>query len=147
MPPNATALSPATGSGPSPRIASTRRLRLKAIGQIGLNLLLLAVGSLLVAVAVNGILVPQHFLSGGLTGLALGIHYLDQQVADGKPARKKQDQSPVDLAHRGFPLDEPPGITRQEKRCCTHQQESVERFEIGQDGSIERAGESEQPLR
>jgi uncharacterized membrane-anchored protein YitT (DUF2179 family) len=40
------------------------------------NLLLLAVGSYLCAVAVNGILIPHRFLSSGFTGLALIIHYL-----------------------------------------------------------------------
>jgi uncharacterized membrane-anchored protein YitT (DUF2179 family) len=40
------------------------------------NLLLISIGSVLCAVAVNGILVPLHFLSGGFTGVALIIHYL-----------------------------------------------------------------------
>ena len=40
------------------------------------NLSLIGVGSVLFAVAVNGILIPQKFLSGGVTGLALIIHYL-----------------------------------------------------------------------
>jgi uncharacterized membrane-anchored protein YitT (DUF2179 family) len=40
------------------------------------NLLLLAAGSYLCAVAVNGILIPHRFLSSGFTGLALIIHYL-----------------------------------------------------------------------
>lgn len=40
------------------------------------NLSLIAPGSVLCAVAVNGILVPLHFLSGGFTGVALVIHYL-----------------------------------------------------------------------
>ncbi len=40
------------------------------------NLLLISVGSVLCAVAVNGILVPLHFLSGGFTGVALIVHYL-----------------------------------------------------------------------
>ncbi len=37
---------------------------------------LMSVGSIICAVAVNGILVPQHFLSSGFTGVALFIHYL-----------------------------------------------------------------------
>jgi len=40
------------------------------------NLFLIALGSVLCAVAVNGILVPLKFLSGGFTGMALIIHYL-----------------------------------------------------------------------
>lgn len=40
------------------------------------SLVLLAAGSLLTAVAVNGILLPRGFLSGGFTGLALLAHYL-----------------------------------------------------------------------
>ncbi|MBN2032682.1 MAG: YitT family protein [Deltaproteobacteria bacterium] len=40
------------------------------------NLSLIALGSALCAMAVNGILVPRQFLSGGFTGVALIIHYL-----------------------------------------------------------------------
>jgi uncharacterized membrane-anchored protein YitT (DUF2179 family) len=40
------------------------------------NMLLISLGSVLCAIAVNGILVPMHFLSGGFTGVALIIHYL-----------------------------------------------------------------------
>lgn len=40
------------------------------------NLLLISVGSLLCALAVNGILVPKNFIAGGFTGLALLLHYL-----------------------------------------------------------------------
>lgn len=40
------------------------------------NLFLISAGSFLSAVAVNGILVPQKFLSAGFTGVALGINYL-----------------------------------------------------------------------
>lgn len=38
------------------------------------NLLLLAMGSALSALAVNGILIPQHFVTSGIKGLALIIH-------------------------------------------------------------------------
>lgn len=44
--------------------------------QVLWNLGLIALGSALCALAVNGILVPRQFLSGGFTGLALIIHYL-----------------------------------------------------------------------
>lgn len=40
------------------------------------NLFLISLGSVICAVAVNGILLPLHFLSGGFTGVALIIHYL-----------------------------------------------------------------------
>jgi uncharacterized membrane-anchored protein YitT (DUF2179 family) len=41
--------------------------------QIVLNLLLLTAGSILCAIAINGILIPQQFVSGGVTGLALVV--------------------------------------------------------------------------
>jgi uncharacterized membrane-anchored protein YitT (DUF2179 family) len=40
------------------------------------NLGLITLGSVLCAVAVSGILIPHRFASGGVTGLALVIHYL-----------------------------------------------------------------------
>lgn len=40
------------------------------------NVFLMAAGSALCALAINGILIPQRFLSGGFTGLALVIYYL-----------------------------------------------------------------------
>jgi len=43
---------------------------------IGWNLMLLVLGSLLCGVGVNGILIPHGFVSGGVTGLALVFHYL-----------------------------------------------------------------------
>jgi len=48
----------------------------ESIKQISYNLLLICIGSALVAIALNGIIIPHKFVSGGLTGLALGIHYL-----------------------------------------------------------------------
>ncbi|MFO8088563.1 MAG: YitT family protein [Desulfatiglandaceae bacterium] len=44
--------------------------------QIFSNLLLITAGSVLCAVAINGILIPNQFLSGGITGIAITIHYL-----------------------------------------------------------------------
>ena len=44
--------------------------------QVLWNLGLISFGSTLCAVAINGILVPREFLSGGFTGAALVIHYL-----------------------------------------------------------------------
>jgi uncharacterized membrane-anchored protein YitT (DUF2179 family) len=48
----------------------------KQLRQIVWNLLLLTAGSAICAVAINGLLIPQHFVSGGFTGLALTFHYL-----------------------------------------------------------------------
>lgn len=45
------------------------------------SLALLALGSCLCALAINGILVPKHFLSGGLTGVALFINRMVPSVS------------------------------------------------------------------
>jgi uncharacterized membrane-anchored protein YitT (DUF2179 family) len=47
---------------------------------VGWNLVLLSLGSLLCAVAINGILIPHRFVSGGVTGVALIIHYLSPSL-------------------------------------------------------------------
>jgi len=47
-----------------------------SIRQVFWNLGLITLGSALCAVAINGILVPQKFLSGGVTGMALLIYYM-----------------------------------------------------------------------
>jgi len=44
--------------------------------QVVWNLLLISLGSVLCAVAVNSIIIPQKFFGAGFTGLALEIHYL-----------------------------------------------------------------------
>ncbi|GBC60992.1 YitT family protein [Desulfonema ishimotonii] len=44
------------------------------------NLFLIGVGSILVAIAINGVLIPHHFLSGGLAGVVLGINYMFPQI-------------------------------------------------------------------
>jgi uncharacterized membrane-anchored protein YitT (DUF2179 family) len=49
---------------------------IRALPQIVWNLTLIALGSALCAVALNGILIPRQFLSGGFTGLSLIVHYL-----------------------------------------------------------------------
>ena len=54
-----------------PRIGSDLLLK-----QIPWNLGLILLGSLLCTVAINGILVPHHFLSGGFVGIVLALHYL-----------------------------------------------------------------------
>jgi len=44
--------------------------------QLAFHLLLILIGSLLSAAAINGILIPQKFVTGGLTGLAIIVHRL-----------------------------------------------------------------------
>jgi len=44
--------------------------------EIGGNLFLLCAGSVVTAVGINGLLIPHRFVSGGVTGLALPLHYL-----------------------------------------------------------------------
>jgi uncharacterized membrane-anchored protein YitT (DUF2179 family) len=48
----------------------------KQLRQIVWNLILLTAGSAICAVAINGLLIPQRFVSGGFTGMALTFHYL-----------------------------------------------------------------------
>jgi uncharacterized membrane-anchored protein YitT (DUF2179 family) len=40
------------------------------------NLLLIVIGSIICAAAIQGILVPKQFLAGGVTGLAILLHYI-----------------------------------------------------------------------
>ncbi len=50
--------------------------KLKWLLQAFWNLLLIFCGSVMCAAAVKGILIPKQFLAGGVTGLALLLHYL-----------------------------------------------------------------------
>lgn len=50
--------------------------KLGSARQVLWNLVLMSLGSALCALAINGILIPRQFLSGGFTGLVLIIHYL-----------------------------------------------------------------------
>lgn len=52
------------------------RIDLQLVASVLWNLFLIAVGSVLCALAVNGILIPKEFLSAGFMGLALLIYYL-----------------------------------------------------------------------
>lgn len=52
------------------------RGKLEIVGQVVWNLFLIASGSVICAIAVNGILIPHGFLSGGFVGMTLIIHYL-----------------------------------------------------------------------
>jgi uncharacterized membrane-anchored protein YitT (DUF2179 family) len=50
--------------------------------EIPWNLLLIALGSILCAVAINGILVPRQFLAGGFTGLSRFKNLVHQKDPD-----------------------------------------------------------------
>ena len=58
------------------KLARGMRSKAEGLGHIVWHLGLITVGSALCAVAINGILIPRQFLSGGFTGLALVIYYL-----------------------------------------------------------------------
>jgi len=47
-----------------------------ALKSIGWNIGLMCAGSILIGVGINGILIPHRFVSGGVTGLSLLLHYL-----------------------------------------------------------------------
>lgn len=47
-----------------------------AIKTVCWNIGLMCAGSLLIGVGINGILIPHRFVSGGVTGLSLLLHYL-----------------------------------------------------------------------
>jgi len=57
--------------------------RLESARQTLWHLGLIGLGSVLCAVAINGILIPQRFVSGGLVGLSLVIHYLLSSLSVG----------------------------------------------------------------
>ncbi|MFC1891833.1 YitT family protein [Thermodesulfobacteriota bacterium] len=48
--------------------------------QVMWNLLLILVGSIICAIAVNSILIPQKFLGAGFTGVALLLHYFSNYL-------------------------------------------------------------------
>ncbi|MGD8229254.1 MAG: YitT family protein, partial [Desulfobacteraceae bacterium] len=56
--------------------SSYKQLDLRALRRIFWNLGLICAGSILCAVSINGILIPNQFLSAGFAGMALVIHYL-----------------------------------------------------------------------
>ncbi len=58
------------------KAAFSWRSTLGSTKQVLWNLVLITVGSMLCAVGINGILIPQQFLSGGVTGVAIAIRYL-----------------------------------------------------------------------
>ena len=48
----------------------------RAVGQVLWNLLLITGGSIICAICLNGILVPQNFMSGGFVGISLILNHL-----------------------------------------------------------------------
>ena len=66
-------------SKPISRIKHLKKLRhakLETARLVLWNLFLISLGSLICALAINGILIPHGFLSGGFVGATLIIHYL-----------------------------------------------------------------------
>jgi uncharacterized membrane-anchored protein YitT (DUF2179 family) len=57
-----------------------RTIRWEKARVIAWNGFLITVGSFICAIAVNGILIPKHFLSGGITGVALIVHYFFEKI-------------------------------------------------------------------
>ena len=53
----------------------TKKITLELVRQISWNLFLLILGSVLCAIAINGVLIPNKFLSSGVPGLVLILHY------------------------------------------------------------------------
>lgn len=60
-----------------------KKLKENSPAQIIWSLTLIAAGSALSAVAVNGILIPQKFVSGGITGLAIVFHLIFPSINTG----------------------------------------------------------------
>jgi uncharacterized membrane-anchored protein YitT (DUF2179 family) len=53
-----------------------KNFSIKATSIVLWNLLLIFAGSVICAIGIKGILVPKQFLAGGVTGLALLVHYV-----------------------------------------------------------------------
>ena len=47
----------------------------RSVLKIGWNIFLIFAGSVFCAAAIKGVLIPKQFLAGGVTGLALLLHY------------------------------------------------------------------------
>jgi uncharacterized membrane-anchored protein YitT (DUF2179 family) len=56
--------------------SGTKKTTSHFVGEVLRNIGLITLGSAVCAVAINGILIPHKFVSGGATGLALVIYYL-----------------------------------------------------------------------
>ena len=71
------------GSRPAEAAARQAQTLRQRAGRLVWNLLLITSGSLLCAGAINGILIPSQYLSGGVSGLSLFIYYLFSAVPVG----------------------------------------------------------------
>jgi uncharacterized membrane-anchored protein YitT (DUF2179 family) len=74
--PPAAALNKASLKNRNNRMETNRSKSSRLLLTVAWNLFLLCAGSLLVALAVNGLLIPHRFMAGGFTGLALILHYI-----------------------------------------------------------------------
>ncbi|PLX41258.1 MAG: YitT family protein [Deltaproteobacteria bacterium] len=50
------------------------------VGEFFKTLLLMCLGATVAAIGVNGVIVPMHFLSGGITGFCLNLHYVFPEI-------------------------------------------------------------------
>lgn len=57
-----------------------RKVNWKRVKTVVWNCSIITLGSFICAVAINGILIPKHFLSGGFTGLSLMIYYFYERI-------------------------------------------------------------------
>jgi uncharacterized membrane-anchored protein YitT (DUF2179 family) len=57
-------------------IAKHRQSSRAKVFEVFWNLLLIIIGSVLAAISINGILIPNRFVIGGVTGIALIVHHL-----------------------------------------------------------------------
>ena len=62
---------------------SAKKFNSRSLSKVLINLALLTVGSLVLAVSVDTILVPKKFMTGGLLGLSLIFHYLSPSLGIG----------------------------------------------------------------
>ncbi len=53
-----------------------KRVNVSSIKTVMWNLVLMAVGGVLCGISINGILVPRGFVSGGVVGFSILLHYL-----------------------------------------------------------------------
>jgi len=57
-----------------------KRINWQRARTIAWNCFLMSLGSFICAVAINGIVVPKHFLSGGVIGLCLTVYYFLERI-------------------------------------------------------------------
>jgi len=58
----------------------SRKINWEKVKTVAWNCFLMTLGSFICAIAINGILIPKHFLSGGFTGLSLVIYYFFEKL-------------------------------------------------------------------